>query len=549
MYNLDSLFADILQKRGALVKWGKADKGDYLKVWDAFNRYLTTTLEKRQTLSVPNFCKIGWRVEQSRDKIRLRPHFQLADSLAKIVGLTAKSHPPASEKNLTHTEEFNFSKAAIRYAQDLTKDNVFMGLRAIVNQFGEACSSGQEVCIDFEVGRLSCREHDVTFSFVSDVYSWEGLDVPASAVDTTDYKPSVTFSAPSKDALTLRVQGSARGETSPVVNPGQGLSGSSCKADGHGGWHDPGPVVTFQEPGSDGKSETGDATRPKALELASPVSDEVGRQWAQEEALDRYISALEANAAEAICEKERFEGHLRYAAEVEQNDLDWRRRIAKENSDHLRAQMKQAEEKRALCRAQSITQASDHVFPDFKENPDADVREYLNVRRNNLKQDLDQQVEANERKKGNRKRLERELENNNLEATYHELAKLRVEEEQRKATELTVLKQAWSSDLKLKKVAKAIEGHHKMPVKKSELLELASGLNGTVPAVPAVLPLPTFQGPAFGSTTESPRGAGVPPSPRPITGSARSSGRRMPLSAAGSLALQKERLSSALSRG
>ena len=47
----------------------------------------------------------------------------------------------------------DYSKAAIRYSQGLTKASMFMGLRAMAHRIGLACARHQ-MSIDFEVGRL-----------------------------------------------------------------------------------------------------------------------------------------------------------------------------------------------------------------------------------------------------------------------------------------------------------------------------------------------------------------------------------------------------------
>lgn len=164
MSQLDRLFDEIVKVRGPLKKGSQADKADYAQVWDALNRYLTVTHQKRQTLNVHNFCKIGWRVEEFQGKARLRPHFQLAETFMRVFNLEAKAHQILPERSLSSVEEFNFSKAAIRYSQSLTKDNVFMGLRAIVHQIGEVAAR-EQITIDFELGQLVCKDRDVQFFF------------------------------------------------------------------------------------------------------------------------------------------------------------------------------------------------------------------------------------------------------------------------------------------------------------------------------------------------------------------------------------------------
>lgn len=512
MYTLDQLFGDIVKQRGG----PRADKADYEKVWDAFNRYLTAVLEKRQTLNVQNFCKIGWRIEEFQGKARLRPHFQLAESFTRVFNVEAKSHPCVPDRLLTTVEEFNFSKAAIRYSQNLTKDNIFMGLRAIVHQIGEAASR-EQVAIDFEVGQLTCNNRIATFSFVAQLYIQEGLEIPNDAMEMTDYKPSVTFGAPSQDALTLNLQGT------------NNFSGK-VKATPHGGWQD----VEQLSPRSVETAETGTEF---TGDLNSVCSEEMGRQLAHAEALTRHINQMEHDAAKVISEKHMFEGHLQRCNDIEQKDQEWRRAIAHDHSEHLKRQMRRDEERRAQDREGYLTHSDMHEFPSFKEAEDGDVRGYLHERRSNLKDDLDQQCESKLRIKQMAKQRDRELELNNMEAVRVEMAKLSQTQAARKEQERITMREAWDQDVKLKTVRKAIEEHHRTPAQKADLPGVMSGIGGSIGGGASPLASQTPR------RLETP-GALSDRSDRSSVASSRVSGsvRRMPIGAAASLALHREKL-------
>jgi len=525
MYTLDRLLEDVLRQRGALKKGGQVDKADYEKVWDAFNRYLTATVQKRQTLNVPNFCKIGWRIEERHGNSKVRPHFQLAESFGRVYNLEAKAHPFASDRLLSTTEEFNFSKAAIRYSQSLTKDNIFMGLRAMVHMIGEAASRGEQVCIDFEIGKLACSERDCHFAFVADLYHQEGLEVPSSAVEATDYKPSVTFAPPSKDALTLQLQG------------------TSVRADHLGGWAEESP-----------RSPTGYAGNPTrsppqaSMQILDSPNDLVthaeGRDWAQMEALNRHLTQMEEDAEKAMREKDQWEGHLKRCTELEQKDQEWRKTLAKDYAEQLKLQMRQAEEKRAMGREQYVTHASMHEFPSFREPADADIREYVHERRAHLKEDLDQQCEARRRVKQMTKQAERHLEMTNIEVGQAEMARLQKERVMKKEAERAALSQAWEHDVRLKTVRRAIEDHHKTPGPKAELSGMVASLGNTIGGTRTNTGMSALQ------LQHLDPGSGGPPSERLSTGRSSLSGsvRRMPLGAAASLALHKDKMGIGLRR-
>lgn len=514
MYKLEQLFDEIVKVRGALRKCGPADKSDYEKVWDAFNRYLTVTHQKRQTLNVHNFCKIGWRIEEFQGKARLRPHFQLADSFLRVFNVEAKAHPCIPERYLTSPEELNFSKAAIRYTQNLTKDNIWMGLRAIVHQIGEAAGR-EQVCINFEIGQLLVKDRDVNFVFMADIYTQEGLDVPEGALEILDYKPSVTYGAPSKDALSLNLQGKSH------------FSGSA-KANSLGGWED--VELSPRSATTTASRRTGEA------DATSVVSQDVPRHMAQVEALSRHIGQMEADAAKAISEKHLWEGHLERCNGIEDKDVEWRRKIAKDHAEQLKVQIRQDEERRVQDKEKLVTQTTMHDFPCFKDAHDADVRGYLHERRANLKQDLDQQVEARNRLQQMQKQRDRELELNNIEASQFEIKNIRIQEIAKREQERVTLAQAWGQDVRLKTVKKAIEDHHRTPGPKVVLGGLVSNLNGSVNGCnsPLALPTPRLKTPGALSDRSSLASSRMP------IGSAR----RMPIGAAASLSLNKEKLKS-----
>jgi len=511
MYKTDQLFDDILRNRGALKRNGVADKSDYERVWDAFNRYLTETHQKRQTMNVHNFCKIGWKIEEHQGKPRLRPYFSPADSFLRVHNLEAKMHPLVSDRYLTASEELNLSKAAIRYSGNLTKDNIFMGLRAIVHQIGEAAAS-QQVCIDFELGQLVIKDKDVQFRFLAEIYTQQGLEVPEGAVDATEYRPSAaTYGPPTEDALTLNVKGSNASRQSGTII-----------ANGMGGWED--TEVSPKTARSGRTSEYGDKCAPG--DASSAVSAQDHRQAAHIEALGRHIAQMEADAAQVISEKKLWEGHLERCGNLEQKDVEWRKTIVKDYADQLQIQIKEEEERRANAKKAYKTDATQHDFPCFKEPHDANVRGYLDERKANLRADLEQQVQSKREIKKKHRQREKELDEVNNEASQYEIKALKKVEIDKKLYERAQLAQAWDQDVRLKTVKKAIQDHHKTPGPKTVLHGLFSGLGNSgceTLSVPAASP--RLGTPGSMSDRSS------------LPGSAR----RAPLGAAGSLALQRER--------
>merc|ERR1719389_79856 len=145
------------------------------------------------------------------------------------------------------------------------------------------------------------------------------------------------------------------------------------------------------------------------------------------EAMDRHISEIENQAVEAVREKEKWEGHLQRCLMQERQDMEWRRALAKENSDLLQHQMALNEKKRADGRQQYIEGASAHDFPNFTDPPLQELKDYSKSKQQELRMELDAQVQANIQIKEQQKLREKKLESGQVEACKNEIAELRYE--------------------------------------------------------------------------------------------------------------------------
>jgi len=248
-------------------------------------------------------------------------------------------------------------------------------------------------------------------------------------------------------------------------------------------------------------------------------------EHAFQEAMDRHITEIETQANEAVREKEQWENHLQNCLVQERKDMEWRRALAKENSELLQEQMAMNEAKRADGRKQYIEGASAHDFPNFTDPPQQEVKEFSKSKQQQLREELDAQVEANKMITEAAKNRERNLECGQVEACKQEIAQLRLEQKIKKEQEREQLSQHWDRDVRLNKIKKAIETHHTKPVPLPATIGSAVGASNSVSFDPPPL-----------------SGRSGPPSDRGVRGP-----RRTPLGAAGSLALQRERLSSGMS--
>jgi len=173
MISIAQIVSDLADKRGSLKRnqtnddvTKQAIADEYQEVWDCFNRYLSAVLAEKKTLSVTNFCKIGW--QKGLKAADYKPYFGLSDGLVQAFSLGEAGKRlvnPVPSRELSTVEEFNFSKAAIKFSNGLTKDQIFTGMRFIVQAIGSAMSQNKNLQIDFDCGRLSWSSGKSNFSF------------------------------------------------------------------------------------------------------------------------------------------------------------------------------------------------------------------------------------------------------------------------------------------------------------------------------------------------------------------------------------------------
>merc|ERR1711985_192533 len=96
--------------------------------------------------------------------------------------------------------------------------------------------------------------------------------------------------------------------------------------------------------------------------------------------------------------------------------------------------------------------------------PSQELKEYCKTKQQQLREELDAQVEANKAIAEQAKNRERHLECGQVEACKQEIAQLRLEQKVKKEQEKEQLAQHWDRDVRLNKIKKAIETHHTKPV-------------------------------------------------------------------------------------
>jgi hypothetical protein len=492
---------------------------DYAEVWSSYIRYLMACLEQRRGLNLGNLCRIGWQIEKKsvgNGKAKCTPFFALSEQFARahLPQEVAKMKLPMGDRELSPFEDFNFSKAAIKYSSSLTKDQVFSGLRSIVQQLGEAVSSGQDIELDFaSVGRLLVRQNEPRFAFSAALLSGGDPDaLPDVAADDGGYQRSSAAAfrknAP-EEAMGLGIQGAAPGRQEEQLAATMPMDMPALKIDEESGYRRDEMPPSRR---SDMRSTLSEANLDDATQRRTPMltSQQYKKEVAYKEAMDRHIGEMEARASEAVREKDAWHSHVNDCLEQERDEMQVKRSRAQQNQYFLRQQVQWREKQKKEQRKDDIVAASAHDFPKFTEPAEKEMKEFMSGQAARMRADLDEQVRTNSTLRNLQKRRERALECDQLQANRMEMAMLREAERAKKAYDKEALATAWNSEIRMKNIWKAIESHNKV----------GSQAGSHAPQVLSVDQIPPSRG---GSSTVS---AG-----RLMTGSSR----KVPLGASSSL--------------
>lgn len=433
--------------------------------------------------------------EKAKD---FRPYFHLSDAFIRTFGLAdhakhLQPHIASSVRDLSPVEEFNFSKAAIKYSNSITKDQIFSGLRYLLQAIGELFKLNNKslVVIDFEVGRLQWCQDKSAFTFNPKIYKNQGLSVPQAAVigdnnsstPSFTYQPSITFQKEATaDALTLRLDGKnsaqkvSKNTTKAVVSPPPADAARTDEA------ASPMPRTpasvpsvidedTVQEPeqGSEYSSdeEEEEDSTPPAPVAGNSVNNNISglskQEIAYKSALSRHLSEMELRASEAIKSRSNWENYVNSCLEQVKCEDKERKSMNVSNASYVKKQMELNEMKRSDERKQWIESASSHNFPSFSEPPSAELEVRQKKLQDLMRSELDLQIRTSNAMKDLSRQKERQLEILQMRKNKSELSKMRDEEINKKLNEKKVLAESWNREVRMKQIWKSIENHSNAP--------------------------------------------------------------------------------------
>ncbi|CAE7513752.1 unnamed protein product, partial [Symbiodinium sp. CCMP2456] len=133
-------------------------------VWAAVDRYIFSCLEHFRGLVIPGFARITWQVEHRFRRDSTELYFELLEPFCRTFHVAnSRRYAAPLEADLAACEDFNYSKAALRFSRKLKKDHVVAGLRVLVIRMGEAMAQGRQMSLDFTIGKLLAREREARF--------------------------------------------------------------------------------------------------------------------------------------------------------------------------------------------------------------------------------------------------------------------------------------------------------------------------------------------------------------------------------------------------
>lgn len=165
VYTLDHLIEDCSSKKSRTDLPKNEKKKVLAEVWESFNHWIDAQFEKGKGINVATFGKITWEVTEKsiHGEEKRRPYFKLSETYCRGNGMPYKKQLTGPE--LAPMADINYSILAIRFSQTLTKDQVFTGLRDLLQQLGQVIGSGQKVAVQFHVGKLVAKDRKAYMLF------------------------------------------------------------------------------------------------------------------------------------------------------------------------------------------------------------------------------------------------------------------------------------------------------------------------------------------------------------------------------------------------
>mmetsp|Transcript_16585 Transcript_16585/g.50915 ORF Transcript_16585/g.50915 Transcript_16585/m.50915 type:complete len:582 (+) Transcript_16585:268-2013(+) len=159
--------------------------------WAAYDSWLLENLRAYKGAECINFGNFTWEVLGALDNQAMRPVFILSEAFCRSHKLIyAKADPSRAFKP---AENINYTKLAIRYTENLSKDQVFSSLRTIFRAMGQLVYRGEQLHLDFTFGTLKSKKRRVKFLFLQAplVGNPHESELDAKIAEALDQRPEI----------------------------------------------------------------------------------------------------------------------------------------------------------------------------------------------------------------------------------------------------------------------------------------------------------------------------------------------------------------------
>jgi len=291
------------------------------QLWHALNRWMKELLEEGRGVNVHNFARFSWQTHKpyigekgkGRYAKQLRPSFELADSFVRQHNILLKAQKTPMPLETAPCEDINFTKLAIRFTDNLSKDAMFSGMRDVLRILGRAIGATQtqtKVAIDFDVGTLFAKQRKVWFVFDRELeYRFMPKGSPQRRLLSSDRRKREEAERRLLDEAAVAAAAAVPEEDEPASKEGD--------ADGEGAASNEG-----EEKAADSRALTAEEQRLAVLRAAFPQSasfgpkgacvmdEEGGMRYREssviEAAHERHVGRLKVGVVVALEEREEF---------------------------------------------------------------------------------------------------------------------------------------------------------------------------------------------------------------------------------------------------
>lgn len=182
------------------------------------------------------------------------------------------------------------------------------------------------------------------------------------------------------------------------------------------------------------------------------------QQAVQDAAYERYISNLQKDAKQAVCEANTWKMTVKTGLDEDINEKVRRKHMYQQNQCQLQQQIEHNKERRAEGRREYIESASSHSFPLFTETYISlpEVEEYERQRKIRWREELDQQKKVNDMLRNIELKAFQDASHERNATNIKTMRRDRGSERERLAMQGKDLVRNWDRDVRLKDIKKAI---------------------------------------------------------------------------------------------